>query len=222
MFVSKTVDLTPVLSFLPCRTPDGWVRAAIADQRTMLIDHANCEKKAAATALSLMHRYTDNFILLNKMSRLAREELRHFEQVLKIMAQRGVAYEPISASRYAAGLRDEVRRKEPGKLMDTLLVGALIEARSCERFAALIPHLDDVLADFYTSLLKSEARHFHDYLKLAEQTGSSEEVAERLSSLKAREKELVESTDGEFRFHSGPPAMPSTAASSTAAASAAI
>ncbi len=222
MFVSKTVDLTPVLSFLPCRTPDGWVRAAIADQRTMLIDHANCEKKAAATALSLMHRYTDNFILLNKMSRLAREELRHFEQVLKIMAQRGVVYEPISASRYAAGLRDEVRRKEPGKLMDTLLVGALIEARSCERFAALIPHLDDVLADFYTSLLKSEARHFHDYLKLAEQTGSSEEVAERLSSLKAREKELVESTDGEFRFHSGPPAMPSTAASSTAAASAAI
>ncbi len=222
MFVSKTVDLTPVLSFLPCRTPDGWVRAAIADQRTMLIDHANCEKKAAATALSLMHRYTDNFILLNKMSRLAREELRHFEQVLKIMAQRGVVYEPISASRYAAGLRDEVRRKEPGKLMDTLLVGALIEARSCERFAALIPHLDDVLADFYTSLLKSEARHFHDYLKLAEQTGSSEEVAGRLSSLKAREKELVESTDGEFRFHSGPPAMPSTAASSTAAASAAI
>lgn len=220
--MSKTVDLTPVLSFLPCRTPDGWVRAAIADQRTMLIDHANCEKKAAATALSLMHRYTDNFILLNKMSRLAREELRHFEQVLKIMAQRGVVYEPISASRYAAGLRDEVRRKEPGKLMDTLLVGALIEARSCERFAALIPHLDDVLADFYTSLLKSEARHFHDYLKLAEQTGSSEEVAERLSSLKAREKELVESTDGEFRFHSGPPAMPSTAASSTAAASAAI
>ena len=216
MFVSKTVDLTPVLSFLPCRTPDDWVRAAIADQRTMLIDHANCEKKAAATALSLMHRYTDNFILLNKMSRLAREELRHFEQVLKIMAQRGVVYEPISASRYAAGLRDEVRRKEPGKLMDTLLVGALIEARSCERFAALIPHLDDVLADFYTSLLKSEARHFHDYLKLAEQTGSSEEVAERLSSLKAREKELVESTDGEFRFHSGPPAMPSTAAASAA------
>ena len=216
MFVSKTVDLTPVLSFLPCRTPDGWVRAAIADQRTMLIDHANCEKKAVATALSLMHRYTDNFILLNKMSRLAREELRHFEQVLKIMAQRGVVYEPISASRYAAGLRDEVRRKEPGKLMDTLLVGALIEARSCERFAALIPHLDDVLADFYTSLLKSEARHFHDYLKLAEQTGSSEEVAERLSSLKAREKELVESTDGEFRFHSGPPAMPSTAAASAA------
>ena len=210
--MSKTVDLTPVLSFLPCRTPDGWVRAAIADQRTMLIDHANCEKKAAATALSLMHRYTDNFILLNKMSRLAREELRHFEQVLKIMAQRGVVYEPISASRYAAGLRDEVRRKEPGKLMDTLLVGALIEARSCERFGALIPHLDDALADFYTSLLKSEARHFHDYLKLAEQTGSSEEVAGRLSSLKAREKELVQSVDGEFRFHSGPPATPSVSA----------
>ena len=96
-----------------------------------MIDHANCEKKAAATAMSLMHRYTDNTALLNKMSRLAREELRHFEQVLKLMSQRGITYESVTASRYAQGLRDQVRKKDPQKLVDTLIVGALIEARSC-------------------------------------------------------------------------------------------
>jgi len=201
----QDINLKPVLDFLPCRTPEAWIDAALADQRTLLIDHANCEKKAAATALSLMHRYTDNFQLLNKMSKLAREELRHFEQVLNIMAKRGISYDTIGASRYAAGLRDEVRKREPGKLMDTLLVGALIEARSCERFAALAPHLDYELTGFYTSLLKSESRHFGDYLALAETLASAEEVTARLEVLKAREQMLVQGVDGEFRFHSGPP-----------------
>jgi len=203
--VPQANDLTPVFEFLPCRTPEAWIQAALADQRVMLIDHANCEKKAAATALSLMHQYTDNYALLNKMSRLAREELRHFEQVLKIMASRNIAYEAMSASRYAAGLRSEVRKRNPGKLIDTLLVGALIEARSCERFAALLPHLDAELSDFYGSLLKSEARHFKDYLALAKQVDTADEMVDRLEVLKAREAELVQSGDGEFRFHSGPP-----------------
>jgi len=202
----QDIDLTPVHAFLPCRTPQAWIEAALADQRTMLIDHANCEKKAAATALSLMHRYTDNFQLLNKMSRLAREELRHFEQVLKIMAKRGVSYDPIGASRYAASLREEVRKREPGKLVDTLLVGALIEARSCERFAALAPYLDPDLSAFYTSLLKSESRHFADYLTLAKSIAPTDEVAARLAVFKTREQALVQGVDGEFRFHSGPPA----------------
>ena len=150
-----------IQAFLPCTTPDAWVEVALQhDQEpTLLIDHANCEKKAAATALALMHRYTDNPVLLNKMSRLAREELRHFEQVIKIMSARGVNYEPLSASRYAQGLHKGVRRQEPGRLIDTLIVGALIEARSCERFARLAPELDTELGDFYFSLLKSEARH---------------------------------------------------------------
>lgn len=206
----RPIDLSPVLEFLPCRTPDAWIAAALADPVTMLIDHANCEKKAAATALSLMHRYTDNFQLLNKMSRLAREELRHFEQVLSIMSKRGIRYDAISASRYAAALRDEVRKRDPGKLVDTLLVGALIEARSCERFAALAPHLDSELADFYRSLLKSESRHFGDYLTLAKTVAPEAEVAARLEVLKQREQALVQGVDGEFRFHSGPPAQSST------------
>ena len=202
-----TVDLAPIEAFLPCRTPDAWLRAAVANLELLVIDHANCEKKAAATALSLMHRYTDNPALLHKMSRLAREELRHFEQVLSIIERRGFDYVPISASRYAQGLRDCVRGQEPHKLVDTLLVGALIEARSCERFAALAPHVDEELAEFYQSLLKSESRHFQDYLKLAEQLASADEVAERLVLLKQVEQALIENPDTELRFHSGVPVV---------------
>lgn len=205
--MTKAVDLAPVREFLPCATPEAWVEAALTQQRILLIDHANCEKKAAATALSLMHQYIGHSALLNKMSRLAREELRHFEQVLKIMESRGIVYEPITASRYAAGLRGEVRKQDPGKLVDTLLVGALIEARSCERFAALVPYLDSELSGFYTSLLRSESRHFRDYLTLASQISSKEEVADRLAALKLREAELIQSPDSQFRFHSGIPAV---------------
>ena len=203
---SVEVLVAGIQAFLPCRTPDAWVAAALQpDQEpTLLIDHANCEKKAAATALALMHRYTDNPVLLNKMSRLAREELRHFEQVIKIMAARDITYEPLSASRYAQGLHKGVRRQEPRRLIDTLIVGALIEARSCERFARLAPELDKELGDFYFSLLKSEARHYSDYLRLAESLVSDGDLADRLEYFRGLEAELVESEDTEFRFHSGP------------------
>ena len=203
---SVEVLVAGIQAFLPCRTPDAWVAAALQpDQEpTLLIDHANCEKKAAATALALMHRYTDNPVLLNKMSRLAREELRHFEQVIKIMAARDITYEPLSASRYAQGLHKGVRRQEPGRLIDTLIVGSLIEARSCERFARLAPELDKELGDFYFSLLKSEARHYSDYLLLAESLVSDGDLADRLEYFRGLEAELVESEDTEFRFHSGP------------------
>lgn len=203
---SASTLIADIQQFLPCPTPDAWVSVALRpDQEpTLLIDHANCEKKAAATALALMHRYTDNPALLNKMSRLAREELRHFEQVIKIMGARNILYEPLSASRYAQGLHKGVRRQEPGRLIDTLIVGALIEARSCERFALLAPELDKELGDFYLSLLKSEARHYKDYLRLAESFTDGAHLAERLAYFQGLELELVESADTEFRFHSGP------------------
>lgn len=200
------VDLGPIRDFLPCATPQAWIDWALEHPEIMLIDHANCEKKAASTALNLMYRYVEHPRLLHKLSRLAREELRHFEQVISIMQARDIAYTQISASRYAGGLRSVVRSHEPGRLVDTLLVGALIEARSCERFAALAPHLDSELREFYQSLLRSEARHFTDYLKLAEQLSSAQEVAERLGLLKVEEARLIESADLEFRFHSGVPA----------------
>lgn len=198
-----TNALDEIHDFLPCRTPQRWIENALANQDLMLIDHAHCEKKAASTALSLMYRYVDNTDLLNRMSRLAREELRHFEQVLAIMKKRGVSYGHLSPARYAAGLRQEVRTEDPGRLVDVLIVGAIIEARSCERFAALAPHLDATLSDFYTGLLKSEARHYRDYLTLAEQA-AGDSVEDRVATFLALEQQLIETPDTEFRFHSGP------------------
>ena len=196
--------LAEIQAFLPCATPDRWIENALENQSLMLIDHANCEKKAASTALSLINRYTDNFELLNKMSRLAREEMRHFEQVIALMKRRKIPYEHVSASRYAAGLRDLARKEDPAKLIDVLIIGAFIEARSCERFALLAPHLDAELEKFYLSLLKSEARHYQDYLKLAKTVAGDQSIDDRIELIAGRERELIESADTQFRFHSGP------------------
>jgi tRNA-(ms[2]io[6]A)-hydroxylase len=201
---SATTALDEIQAFLPCATPDRWIENALENQSLMLIDHANCEKKAASTAMSLINRYTDNFELLNKMSRLAREEMRHFEQVIALMKRRKIPYEHVSASRYAAGLRDLARKDDPSKLIDVLIIGAFIEARSCERFALLAPHLDAELEKFYLSLLKSEARHYQDYLKLAKTVAGGESIDARIELVAQRERELIESPDTQFRFHSGP------------------
>ncbi|AXQ47586.1 MULTISPECIES: tRNA-(ms[2]io[6]A)-hydroxylase [Pseudomonas] len=192
-------------AFLGCPTPDAWIEAALADQETLLIDHKNCEFKAASTALSLIAKYNTHLDLINMMSRLAREELVHHEQVLRLMKRRGVPLRPVSAGRYASGLRRLVRAHEPVKLVDTLVVGAFIEARSCERFAALVPHLDEELGTFYHGLLKSEARHYQGYLKLAQQYGDEADIARRVTLVREAEAELILSPDQELRFHSGIP-----------------
>lgn len=202
---ATTDDLQAIHAFLPCTTPQAWIEAALANQAVLLIDHAHCEKKAASTALSLMYRYLNSPDLLHRMSCLAREELRHFEQVLALMEKRGIVYDHMTPSRYAGALRDAARKQEPGRLVDTLVIGALIEARSCERFAAIAPHLDAELARFYRSLLKSEARHYQDYLALAE-TAAGAPVDDRIAHFCAIEKDLVQSPDTNFRFHSGVPA----------------
>ena len=193
-----------IQAFLPCETPDQWIEEALKHPELMLIDHANCEKKAASTALNMIYRYVDKHDLLQKMSKLAREELHHFEQVIGIMKKRGVVYSQLSSSRYAGGLHKAVRSHEPAKLIDCLIVGAFIEARSCERFAKLAPHLDDELRDFYLSLLKSESRHFEDYLKLASKY-SDDSIESRVAEFASIERGLIEDPDPEFRFHSGPP-----------------
>ncbi|MFT5605806.1 MAG: tRNA-(ms[2]io[6]A)-hydroxylase [Paracoccaceae bacterium] len=200
----KAIDIRPVQDFLACETPDSWLESALQNQDILLIDHANCEKKAASTALNLMYRYVDKPDLLMSMSKLAREELRHFEQVMGIMAKRGVDYVQIGSARYAGGLRETMRTSEPGKLIDVLIIGAFIEARSCERFARLVPLLDADLAGFYQSLLRSESRHFKDYLNLARQYAGDENIDARVAEFAAIEADLVTAVDTEFRFHSGP------------------
>ncbi len=197
------MSMDEIKAFLKCETPDAWVANALENQDTLLIDHANCEKKAAATAVNLMYRYVDRLELLNKMSRLAREELRHFEQVLALMKKRKITYGHLTPSRYANGLRAHAKNHEPDKLIDILIIGAIIEARSCERFSKLAPFLDDDLQKFYLSLLKSESRHFQDYLDLAKSYADFD-ITERVALFLDKEKALILEPDEEFRFHSGP------------------
>ncbi len=197
----------PIAAFLQTATPDAWVEAACERLPEMLLDHANCELKAASTALGFLYRYPDRAALAQRMSRLAREELRHFEQVRSIMDDMEIPFERLTASRYAGGLREAVREEEPYKLLDLLLIGALIEARSCERFARVAPRLPEHLGRFYGGLLASEARHFEHYIAFARsECGVSEaEIDERLAELKAIEAKLISDPDPQFRFHSGTP-----------------
>ena len=196
-----------IAAFFDTPTPEAWIDEAGSRLPELLLDHANCELKAASTALGFIYRYPERAALASRMSRLAREELRHFEQVRKIMEEMSIPFEHVSASRYAGSLRDAVRKNEPDRLLDLLLVGALIEARSCERFAALVPHLPDDLSRFYAGLLDSEARHFEHYLAFAKSECGLDDDAfdKRLNELKALEAELISSPDEQFRFHSGCP-----------------
>ncbi|MBL6715777.1 MAG: tRNA-(ms[2]io[6]A)-hydroxylase [Pseudomonadales bacterium] len=206
--MAKPVDLAPVRAFLACETPAAWCEAAVEDLPTLLNDHANCEKKAASTALALMFRYDRDGALAEAMSRIAREELRHFEQVTALMRGLKIAHAPVSASRYAQGLRERVRPQEPQRLLDLLICGAFVEARSCERFAALLPYLPRAVAPFYARLLASEARHFETYLHLARGRYDEGEVEARCQAFQAAEEALVIEADETLRFHSGPPPGP--------------
>lgn len=192
-----------VLEFLRCRTPDAWLGQATEHLPELLIDHANCEKKAAGSALSMLYRYVERPELMRALSRLAREELRHFEQVCDHLQHRGIPYRHLSSSRYAPGLRSHIRTHEPARLIDSLLVGAVVEARSCERFLRLTEVLTGDLGEFYQRLLSSEARHFKGYLRLAD-SYATEPFDSKLAEILDTEAALIESSDTDFRFHSGP------------------
>ncbi len=200
------IDLSAVYAFLGNRTSASWVQSALDNLPTIIQDHANCEKKAAGTAMNLMFRYEFSHDLQCKLAQLVREEMLHYEQVLGIMAERGQEWQHLGAGRYAKGMLKHKRTYEPAAMVDVLIIGAFIEARSCERFSALSELIDDVrLAKYYRYLLKSESRHFEDYLKLA-QSLSTEAIDERVDFFRAVEAELIISPDTEIRFHSGMPA----------------
>jgi tRNA 2-(methylsulfanyl)-N6-isopentenyladenosine37 hydroxylase len=238
--------LKPINSFLQCPTPQSWIDEAIKPKNLadLLVDHCNCELKAAQTAMFLIRRYAvdklnaeallawlkpyEDFVyrrdfegsfsgkhaglskavvaredvsfgaeLVDKMVLLIKEELHHFQQVLDIMSARGIEYTNVRAGRYAKGMMKHVRTHEPAALVDKLICGALIEARSCERFAKLAPYLDDELNKFYVSLLRSEARHFQDYLDLATKISGSD-IRERIQYFAQIEAQLIISDDLEF------------------------
>ena len=200
------VDLSPIYEFLGARTTQDWVDAALADLPLIIQDHANCEKKAAGTAMNLIFRYEFSYDLQRKLAQLIREEMLHYEQVLGIMNERGQAWKYLSAGRYAKGMLKHKRTYEPAAMVDVLIIGAFIEARSCERFATLAEVINDErLAKYYRYLLKSESRHFEDYLALA-QSLAEDNIDERVAFFKEVEAELISSPDTELRFHSGNPA----------------
>jgi tRNA-(ms[2]io[6]A)-hydroxylase len=192
-------------AILRAATPRAWIDAARADLATLLIDHANCEKKAASTAMALIFAYPEDRALSVALSRLAREELKHFEQVERLMQKLGVQHVRLQPGRYAGELRKLVRTHEPKRKLDLMIVHALIEARSCERFRLLAPTLPNPVSDLYGQLERSEARHFELYLQFAQREYESAEITARLELIAIREAELATSPDQELRFHSGPP-----------------
>jgi tRNA 2-(methylsulfanyl)-N6-isopentenyladenosine37 hydroxylase len=188
-------------------TPAAWVHQACVQPELLLIDHANCEKKAASTALALMFAYAEDLELTDKMSRLAREELRHYEQVAKLMGSLQITPQRLSPGRYATSLRRLVATAEPRRQVDLMICGAFIEARSCERFAALGQAIEAPLRGLFQGLHEAEARHYRIYLKLAERAAASAklELLPRISEFAALEADLIASSDPLFRFHSGDP-----------------
>jgi tRNA 2-(methylsulfanyl)-N6-isopentenyladenosine37 hydroxylase len=204
--------MQPVIAFLGCETPKAWLDEALNNLPLLMQDHANCEKKAAGTAMNLMFRYSFFTDLQVKLAQLVREEMLHYEQVLEFMQKRGQAWQGLSAGRYAGGLRKEIRTYEPEALIDILVIGAFVEARSCERFYALAPLVDDELGRYYRYLLKSESRHYEDYLALALDVAQTaklkdpeEDIQQRIELIREVEKELILTPDKTFRFHSGVP-----------------
>jgi tRNA-(ms[2]io[6]A)-hydroxylase len=199
---------------LRAATPGAWIAAACALPEVLLIDHANCEKKAASTALALMFAYAEDLELTDKMSRLAREELRHYEQVAKLIGALKIAPQRLAPGRYAAQLRRLVARSEPRREVDLMICGAFIEARSCERFAALGAAIPKPLDDLFRGLHEAEARHYQLYLDLGKRAAARAglELGERIAAFAALEAQLITDPDPVFRFHSGPPQQASVAA----------
>ena len=191
---------------LEAPTSESWVAQATtsASLPVLLVDHANCERKAAASALALMNRYSHDTTLAMNLSRIAREELVHFEQVCRLMQRLGIAYRGLSAGRYARELHSLVAKSEPDRLTDLLLVAALIEARSLERFLLLATRLPPAVARFYKRLAESERRHFEFFVDSALRRRAESDVRRRLGPLRERESQLATLPDRTFRFHSGP------------------
>lgn len=191
---------------LRAATPAAWIAQACALPEVLLIDHANCEKKAASTALALMFAYAEDLELTHKMSRLAREELRHYEQVAKLIGVLKIAPQRLAPGRYATQLRRLVASEEPKREVDLMICGAFIEARSCERFAALGTAIAKPLDVLFRGLHEAEARHYHLYLDLAARAAARAglKLEQRIAAFAACEAQLITDPDPLFRFHSGP------------------
>ncbi len=188
---------------LQSETPRAWIDRIEPHLDVVLIDHAHCEKKAAGVAMNLIFSYVEQVAFVAPLTEIVNEELDHFRQVLDVLADRGVTFRRQAPSSYGRRLADLARKHEPAKVIDRCLIAALIEARSCERFALLRDHLSDrSLANFYGELFESEARHYATYVRFARQFGSAQEVDARLQELAAEEALIIAQGDPFPRMHS--------------------
>ncbi|MEM9219631.1 MAG: tRNA isopentenyl-2-thiomethyl-A-37 hydroxylase MiaE [Cyanobacteria bacterium P01_F01_bin.150] len=193
----------PTIKFLQAPTSTQWVEQAIANLDIVLLDHSHCERKAAGVALNLMFRYPSNAPLVRKLTAIAQEELQHFEMVNQWLDKRGIALAPLASPPYGAGLKAQVRKQEPERCLDSLLVSALIEARSHERMGLLGKHCPiPELAKFYRGLMASEARHYGIYWTLALQDFERDVAHKRLQELAIVESEILSTLHPEPRMHS--------------------
>jgi tRNA 2-(methylsulfanyl)-N6-isopentenyladenosine37 hydroxylase len=193
----------PTIKFLQQPTSLAWVDQAIAHLDLILLDHSHCECKAAGVALNLIFRYPSNGKLVRTLTAIAQEELEHFEQVNQWLERKGIPLAPLSSPPYAAGLKTQIRRYEPDRLLDSLLVSGLIEARSHERLGLLAAHCPEPeLSCFYRDLMASEARHYGAYWILATTYFEVAIVTQRLEELAAIESELLATLYPEPRIHS--------------------
>lgn len=184
-------------------TSEAWIEQALANLGTILLDHSHCERKAAGVALNLMFRYPSNAKLVRQLTAIAKEELEHFEQVNQHLEKRGIPLGPLSAPPYGSSLNAQIRRDEPQRLLDSLLVCGLIEARSHERLGLLATHCPDrELAEFYQELMVSEARHYGAYWMLAMGEFEKPVVEQRLEQLAGVESELLATLHPQPRIHS--------------------
>ncbi|KJH70930.1 tRNA-(ms[2]io[6]A)-hydroxylase [Aliterella atlantica] len=184
-------------------TRQDWVEQAIANMDVILLDHSHCERKAAGVALNLMFRYPSNTALVRKLTAIAREELEHFEQVNQWLERLGIPLGFLSSPPYGAGLKAQIRHQEPNRLLDSLLVSGLIEARSHERLGLLAEYCSlPELAQFYRGLMVSEARHYGIYWLLAETYFDSKVVSQRREELAIVESDLLSALHPEPRIHS--------------------
>jgi tRNA-(ms[2]io[6]A)-hydroxylase len=188
---------------LQAPTSARWLAQVDAGLDEILVDHAHCEKKAAGVAMNLLFSYVDHVDLARAMTEIVNEELEHFRLVLDLLDRRGIPFGKLAPSSYGQRLHALIRRAEPDKAVDRLLVAGLIEARSCERFSVLADHVADAeLRDFYRGLFESEARHHATYVRLACGFGPEDAVRERLHWLAAEEAAIIDRGDPVPRMHS--------------------
>ena len=199
---SKVVEHLKI-RWLRNQTTEEWLNLAISNPLEILLDHAHCERKAAGVALQLMFRYVSEPGLSEVLSPLAREELEHFEKVLSILNARGKKLQKLASPPYGAILAKNIRKDEPLRMLDSFLVAGLIEARSHERMTLLSIHSPDIeLRDLYADLLKSEARHFGIYWKLADDRFDRNILTSRLEELARVESDALLEMHHQPRMHS--------------------